>query len=62
MENLNKVETAVALSAVKAVITAHAEVGGVLAGESELTKEHPLNTAATKLEANLKEFNDGEQV
>lgn len=58
MEELNKVETAAALSAVRAIITAQAEVRGVLASESGLAKEHPLNTAATKLEANLKEFND----
>jgi hypothetical protein len=61
MKDLDKVETAAALSAVRAVITAHAEVSGVLDRESGLSKEHPLSTAATKLEANLKEFNDAGQ-
>lgn len=48
MRDLNKVETAAALAAVKAVINSGPGVN----------KEHPLNTAATKLEDNLKEFND----
>ena len=62
MEELNKVETAAALSAVRAVIKAQAEIRGDLDSESGLSKEHPLNTAATKLEVNLKEFNDSEPI
>ena len=48
MQNLNKIETAAALSAIRAVIDSGPGVN----------ENHPLNTAAEKLDSNLKEFND----
>ena len=47
MENLDKLETAGVLSAVRAVITS----------SPGLRADHPLHTAAQKLERNLTEFN-----
>jgi hypothetical protein len=47
MENLTKVETAAALSAIRAVIKSSPGV----------PDNHPLETAAKKLDTNLKEFN-----
>jgi hypothetical protein len=47
VKELNKIETAAAFAAVRAVINS----------QSGVPKDHPLETAALKLEANLEEFN-----